>query len=89
MSLMMRIVGKINRDAEYEYSGTTATSSHQPTCRKRPGNSRTRWDKKIRECFRDSLIHWWSWGDSNPRPPDCQSGALPTAPQPHDTQGVL
>jgi site-specific DNA recombinase len=25
---------------------------------------------------------WWSWGDSNPRPPDCQSGALPTAPQP-------
>lgn len=24
----------------------------------------------------------WSWGDSNPRPSDCQSDALPTAPQP-------
>ena len=26
---------------------------------------------------------WWSWGDSNPRPFDCQSNALPTELQPH------
>ena len=26
---------------------------------------------------------WWSWGDSNPRPPQCECGALPTELQPH------
>ena len=26
---------------------------------------------------------WWSWGDSNPWPPECKSGALPTELQPH------
>ena len=25
---------------------------------------------------------WWSWGDSNPRPPQCDCGALPTELQP-------
>lgn len=27
-------------------------------------------------------LHWWSCGGSNPRPPDCQSGALPAELQP-------
>ena len=26
---------------------------------------------------------WWSWGGSNPRPPECHSGTLPTELQPH------
>src|SRR2546427_2166923 len=26
---------------------------------------------------------WWTWRGSNPRPHDCQSCALPTAPQAH------
>ena len=26
---------------------------------------------------------WWSWGDSNPRPPACHAGALPAELQPH------
>src|SRR5208283_6209139 len=26
---------------------------------------------------------WWSRWDSNPRPPRCHRGALPTAPRPH------
>ena len=26
---------------------------------------------------------WWSWGDSNPRPPPCKGGALPAKLQPH------
>ncbi len=25
---------------------------------------------------------WWSWGDSNPRPPQCHCGALPAELQP-------
>src|SRR5216684_1505580 len=29
------------------------------------------------------LISWWSRWDSNPRPPRCHRGALPTAPRPH------
>lgn len=24
------------------------------------------------------LKSWWTWGDSNPRPPACKAGALPT-----------
>src|SRR5580704_19466958 len=24
------------------------------------------------------LVFWWTWGDSNPRPPACKAGALPT-----------
>lgn len=32
------------------------------------------------------LRFWWSWGDSNPRPRDCQSRALPTAPQPQKAE---
>ena len=28
-------------------------------------------------------IIWWSRWDSNPRPPRCHRGALPTAPRPH------
>jgi hypothetical protein len=27
--------------------------------------------------------NWWSRWDSNPRPPRCHRGALPTAPRPH------
>src|SRR6266404_991977 len=30
-----------------------------------------------------NLIIWWSRWDSNPRPPRCHRGALPTAPRPH------
>ncbi len=26
---------------------------------------------------------WWSWRESNPRPPECHSGTLPTELQPH------
>src|SRR5271169_3086199 len=29
------------------------------------------------------LKDWWSRWDSNPRPPRCHRGALPTAPRPH------
>src|SRR6266404_9136881 len=29
------------------------------------------------------LCLWWSRWDSNPRPPRCHRGALPTAPRPH------
>ena len=29
-----------------------------------------------------SLFHLWSDGDSNPGPPACKAGALPTAPPP-------
>jgi hypothetical protein len=29
---------------------------------------------------------WWSRWDSNPRPPRCHRGALPTAPRPHRTE---
>ena len=28
-------------------------------------------------------MEWWSRWDSNPRPPRCHRGALPTAPRPH------
>ena len=28
-------------------------------------------------------LQWWSRWDSNPRPPRCHRGALPTAPRPH------
>src|SRR6266853_27518 len=31
---------------------------------------------------------WWSRWDSNPRPPRCHRGALPTAPRPHRTSRV-
>jgi hypothetical protein len=27
---------------------------------------------------------WWTWGDSNPRPPACKAGALPTELHAHD-----
>src|SRR5208282_2084379 len=33
--------------------------------------------------LRCSRLDWWSRWDSNPRPPRCHRGALPTAPQPH------
>jgi hypothetical protein len=29
-------------------------------------------------------ICWWSWGESNPRPQDCQPCALPAELQPHE-----
>ena len=29
---------------------------------------------------------WWSWGDSNPRPFDCQSNVLPIELQPHSLE---
>src|SRR5258708_6521448 len=29
---------------------------------------------------------WWSRWDSNPRPPRCHRGALPTAPRPHRSE---
>src|SRR5271167_681397 len=29
------------------------------------------------------FFKWWSRWDSNPRPPRCHRGALPTAPRPH------
>ncbi len=28
-------------------------------------------------------LNWWSWGESNPRPSDCQPDALPAELQPH------
>ena len=31
---------------------------------------------------------WWSRWDSNPRPPDCQSSALPTELRPHPPRSV-
>src|SRR5208282_6347064 len=33
--------------------------------------------------LRCSRLDWWSRWDSNPRPPRCHRGALPTAPRPH------
>ncbi len=30
----------------------------------------------------DNRPRWWSWGDSNPRPPQCHCGALPAELQP-------
>src|SRR5271169_4473392 len=33
------------------------------------------------------FFKWWSRWDSNPRPPRCHRGALPTAPRPH--RGIL
>ncbi len=32
------------------------------------------------------LKNWWSWRGLNPRPRECHSRALPTAPQPHPTE---
>src|SRR5712691_9724940 len=32
---------------------------------------------------RHAVKGWWSRWDSNPRPPRCHRGALPTAPRPH------
>src|SRR5579872_4065464 len=32
---------------------------------------------------------WWSRWDSNPRPPRCHRGALPTAPRPHAEERQL
>ena len=31
-------------------------------------------------------INWWRWGDSNPWPPPCKGGALPTKLHPQVTQ---
>src|SRR5690348_15393054 len=31
----------------------------------------------------EERVQWWSRWDSNPRPPRCHRGALPTAPRPH------
>src|SRR5207249_11243902 len=33
-------------------------------------------------------LEWWTWRGSNPRPHDCQSCALPTAPQAHTWQNA-
>src|SRR5579859_3573065 len=33
--------------------------------------------------------YWWSRWDSNPRPPRCHRGALPTAPRPHRWKRVV
>src|SRR5260370_37471526 len=38
------------------------------------------------------FFKWWSRWDSNPRPPRCHRGALPTAPRPHraeTTESIL
>src|SRR5205823_10694893 len=35
----------------------------------------------------NSLTSLWTWGGSNPRPHDCQSCALPTAPQARSIAG--
>lgn len=32
---------------------------------------------------------WWSRWDSNPRPPRCHRGALPTAPRPHRIDSAM
>src|SRR5450432_652924 len=32
---------------------------------------------------------WWSRWDSNPRPPRCHRGALPTAPRPHRVDSAM
>ena len=48
---------------------------------KRPIRLRSRRPKHARP-----LTHredWWSWGESNPRPSDCQPDALPAELQPH------
>ena len=31
---------------------------------------------------------WWTWGDSNPRPPACKAGALPTELHAHGRSSV-
>ena len=35
------------------------------------------------ECGRGSAGAWWSRRESNPRPPECHSGTLPTELRPH------
>ena len=37
----------------------------------------------LKQALSDSQF-WWSWGDSNPLPFDCQSNALPIELQPHE-----
>ena len=42
------------------------------------------WDTGIIERAARDIANgpiWWTWGDSNPRPPRCERGALPTEPQ--------
>ena len=34
-------------------------------------------------------LQWWSRWDSNPRPPRCHRGALPTAPRPHREENSI
>src|SRR5712691_2013749 len=39
--------------------------------------------QKDMDVERHAVKSWWSRWDSNPRPPRCHRGALPTAPRPH------
>jgi site-specific DNA recombinase len=43
-------------------------------------------ENEIRECGSNSL-QWWRRADSNRRPPECDSGALPTELRPHVYKG--
>src|ERR1700686_5920304 len=40
-------------------------------------------------CPGRTLNLWWSRWDSNPRPPRCHRGALPTAPRPHRIDSAM
>src|SRR5262245_15143860 len=43
-------------------------------------------DEEFGQSFQ--LINWWSQGESNPRPLECHSSALPTELWPHLRRGV-
>ena len=42
-----------------------------------------------RDAFKLRLKAWWRWWDSNPWPPACRAGALPTELHPHTTGSFL
>ena len=39
-------------------------------------NQKNKKEKKV-EKTSEAKSNWWTWGDSNSRPPECKSGALP------------
>ena len=49
--------------------------------------SSIRWQPRSSSCLKKNFffqkIFWWRWQESNLRPPECKSGALPTELHPH------
>ena len=47
------------------------------------------WKVKSEEVRSNKFERWWRWWDSNPWPPACRAGALPTELHPHTTGSFL